>query len=157
MNLNFLPLKIAHFSSAALSYPTLCDPMDCSTPGLPARHQLPGFTQTHVHWVSDAFQPAHPPLSPSPPAFNLSQHQGHFKWVSSSHQVSKVLEFQLQHQSLQWIFRTDLLWDGLVGLPWIFLNLKNILQHHSSETSVLWHSTFLILQLSHPYITTGKI
>ena len=102
------PLEL-QFSSVAQSCPTLCDPMDCSTPGLPVHHQIPEFTQTHVHRVSDAIQPSHPLLSPSPPAFNLSQHQGLFKWVSSSHQVVKVLEFQLQHQSLQWIFRTDLL------------------------------------------------
>ena len=74
---------------------------------LPVHHQLPEFTQIHVHWVGDAIQPSHPLLSPSPPAFNLSQHQGLFKWVSSLHQVAKVLEFQLQHHSLQWIFRTD--------------------------------------------------
>ena len=88
---------------------TLCDPMDCSTPGLPVHHQLPEFTQTHVHWVGDAIQPSHPLSSPSPPAFNLSQHQGLFQWVSSLHQVVKVLEFQLQHQPFQWIFRTDFL------------------------------------------------
>ena len=81
--------------------------MDCSTPGLPVHHQLPKFTQTHIHWVSDAIQPSHPLSSPSPPAFNHSQHQGPFKWVGSLHQVAKVLEFQLQHQSFQWIFRTD--------------------------------------------------
>ena len=81
--------------------------MDCSTPGLPVHHQLLEFTQTHVHRVSDAIQPSHPLSSPSPPTFNLSQHQGLFQWVSSSHQVAKVLEFQLQHQSCQWIFRTD--------------------------------------------------
>ena len=79
MNLNFLPLKIAHFSSAALSYPTLCDPMDCSTPGLSAHHQLLELAQTHAHRVADAIQPSHPLLCPSPPAFNLSQHQGLFK------------------------------------------------------------------------------
>ena len=90
-------------SSVAQSCLTLCDPMDCSTPGLPVHHQLPVFTQTHVHWVGDAIQPSHPLSSPSPPTFNLSQHQGLFKWVSSSHQVAKVLEFQLQHQSFQWI------------------------------------------------------
>ena len=97
------------FSSVAQSCPTLCNPMNCSTPGLPVHHQLPEFTQTHVHWVSDAIQPSHPLLSPSPPTFNLSQHQGLFKWVSSSHQVARVSEFQLQHQSFQWIFRTDFL------------------------------------------------
>ena len=86
------------FSSVAQSCPTLCDPMDCSMPGFPVHHQLPEPAQTHVHWVSDAIQPSHPLLSPSPPIFNLSQHQGLFQWVSSSHQVIKVLEFQLQHQ-----------------------------------------------------------
>ena len=97
------------FSSVAQSCPTLCDPMNCSTPGLPVHHLLPESTQTHVHCVSDAIQPSHPPLSPSPPALTLSQHQGLFKWVSSSHEVAKVLEFQLQQQSFQWILRTDLL------------------------------------------------
>jgi len=82
--------------------------MDCSTPGLPVHHQLPELTQTHVSWISDAIQPSHPLSSPSPPAPNLSQHQGLFQWVSSSHEVAKVLEFQLQHQSFQWVFRTSI-------------------------------------------------
>ena len=86
-------------SSVTLPCPTLCDPMNCSTPGLPVHHQLLEFTQTHVHWVSDANQSSHPLSSPSPPALSFSQHQSLFKWVSSSHQVAKVLEFQLQHQS----------------------------------------------------------
>ena len=89
--------------------PTLSDPMECSTPGLPIHHQLPELTQTHAHWVSDAIQPSHPLLFPSLPSFNLSQHQGLFKWVSFSYQVAKLLEFQLQHQSFQWIFRTEFL------------------------------------------------
>ena len=97
------------FSSVAQSCPTLCNPMNCSTPGLPVHHQLPESTQTHVHWIGDAIQPSHPPLSPSLPALNLSQRRGLFQWVSSSHQVAKVLEFQLQHQSFQWTPRTDLL------------------------------------------------
>ena len=97
------------FSPVAQSCPTLCNPMNHSTPGLPVHHQLPESTQTHVHRAEDAIQPSHPLLSPSPPALNLSQHQDLFQWVSSSHQVAKVLEFQLQHQSFQWIFRTDLL------------------------------------------------
>ena len=88
------------FSSVAQSCPTLCDPMDHST-GLPVHHQLLEFTQTHVHWVGDAIQPSHPLSSPSPPALNPSQHQGLFTRVSSSDQVAKVLEFQLQHQSFQ--------------------------------------------------------
>ena len=97
------------FSSVAQSCPTLRDPMNHSTPGLPVYHQLPEFIQTHVHWVGGAIQPPHPLSSPSPPALNLSQHQGLFKWVSSLHQVAKVLEFQLQHRSFQWTPRTDLL------------------------------------------------
>ena len=100
------------FSSVTQSCPVLCDSMNCSTPGFPVHHQLPEFTQTHVHWVSDAIQPSHPLSSLSPPAFNLSKHRGLFKWVSSSlaiWQVATILEFQLQHQALQWIFRIDLL------------------------------------------------
>ena len=98
-----------HFSSLAQLCLTLCDPIDYSTPGLPVHCQIQEFTQTHVHWVGDAIQPPHPLSSPCPPDFNLSQHQGLFQWVSSSHQVAKVLEFQLQHQPFQWIFRTDFL------------------------------------------------
>ena len=105
----WVSLSSVHFSSVAQSCPTLCDPMDCSMPGFPVHHQLLEFTQTHVHWVGDAIQPSHPLSSPSPPAFNLSQHQGLLKWISSLHQVAKVLDFQLQHQSLQWIFRADFL------------------------------------------------
>ena len=104
-------------SSVTQLCPTLCDPIDCSTPGLPVHHQLLESTQTHVHWVGDAIQPSHPLSSPSPPAFNLSQHQGLFKWVSYPHQVAKILEFQLQHQSFQWKPRTHFLLDGLVGSP----------------------------------------
>ena len=95
------------FSSSVI--PTICDPMDWCMPSLPVHHQLPEFTQIHVHWIGDAIQPSHPLLLPSPPTFNLLQHQGLYKWVSSSHQVAKVLEFQLQHQSFQCIFRTDFL------------------------------------------------
>ena len=90
-------IHIVQFSSVVQLCPILCNPMDCSTPGLPVYRQLPEFTQTHVHWVSDAIQPSHPLSSPSPPAFSFPQHQGLFKWVSSSHQVAKGLEFQLQH------------------------------------------------------------
>ena len=93
--------------SVAKSCPTLCDPMDCSTPGFPVLHSLPEFAQTHIHWVSDAIQSVRPLSSPFPPAFNLSQCQGLFKWVSSLHQVAKALELQLQRQSFQWIFRVD--------------------------------------------------
>ena len=97
-----------HFSSVTQSCPTLCDPMNCSTSGLPFHHQLPEFTQTHVHRVSDAIQPSHPLSSPSP-APKPSQHQSLFQWVNSSHEVAKVLEFQLEHQSFQRTPRIDLL------------------------------------------------
>ena len=82
----------------------LCDPMDCSIPGFPVLHQLLELTHTHIHWVGDAIQPSHPLSSPFLPAFNLSQHQGLFKWVRSSHQVAKVLELQFQHQSFQCVY-----------------------------------------------------
>ena len=127
-------ISSVQFSSVAQSRPTLCDPMDCSTPGFLVHHQLLEPTQTHVHWAGDA----HPLLSPSPPTFNLSQDQGLFKWVGSLHQVAKILEFQLQHQSFQWIFR-------LISfrIAWLYLlavqgTLKNLLQHHSSKASILW-------------------
>ena len=96
------------FSSVIQSCPTLWNPTDCSKPGLPVHQQLPEFTQTHVLWVGDAISPSHPLSSPSP-AFNLPQHQGLFKWVSSSHQLTKTMELQLQHQSFQWTPRTDFL------------------------------------------------
>ena len=126
------------FSSVAQSCPTLCDPVDCSTPGLPVHHQLLEFTQTHVHWVDDAIQPSHPLLSPSPSTFNLSQHQGLFKWVSSSHQVAKVLEFQLQHI----IFPMNIEdWFPLVWTGWISLQSKG-LSRVFSNTTVQKHQFF---------------
>ena len=128
--------------------------MDCSTPGLSV--QLPEPSQNHVHCMGDAIQLSHPLSSHSPPAFNLSQHQGLSKWVSSSHQVVKILEFPLQHQSFRWIFRTDFLYDGLVGLLAAQGTLKNLSQHHSPKTSVFRYSAFFIVQLSHLYLTTGK-
>ena len=105
------------FSSVTQSCTTLCNPMNHSTPGLPVHHQLPEFTQTNVHRVGDAIQPSHPLSSPSPPAPNPSQHQSLFQWVNSSHEVAKVLEFQLYHHSFQRTPRTDLLQNGLVGSP----------------------------------------
>ena len=107
--LQFVCVSSVQFSSVAKSCPSLCNPMNRSMPGLPVHHQLPESTQTHVHRVNDVIQPSHPLSSPSLPTLNLSQHQGFFQWVSSSHQVAKVLEFQLQHQSFQWTPRTDLL------------------------------------------------
>ena len=130
------------FSSVTQLYPTLCNPVNHSIPGLPVHHQFPEFTQTHVHWVGEAIQPSHPLSSPSPPALNLSQHQGLFKWVSSSHEVAKVLEFQLQHQSFHE-------YSGLISFRMDWLDLlavqgtrKSLLQHHSSKASILWHSAF---------------
>ena len=109
--------SLYQFSSVAQSCLTLCNPMNRSTPGLPVHHQPPEFTQTHVHWVSDAIQASHPLSSPSLPAPNPSQHQSLFQWVNSSHEVAKVLEFQLRHHSLRRNPRADLLQNGLVGSP----------------------------------------
>ena len=113
----FLHANSVQFSSFTQSRPTLCDPMNHSTPGLPVHHQLPEFTQTYIHQVSDAIQPSHPLSSPFPPVPNPSQHQSLFQWVNSSHEVAKVLEFQLQHYSFQRNPRADLLQNGLVGSP----------------------------------------
>ena len=130
--------------------------MDCSMPGFPVPHQLPELAQTYVHRLGDAIQPSHPLSSPSPPAFNLSQHQGLFQWVSCSHQVAKVLELQLQHQSFQWTFRTDFIRMDWLDLPAVHGTLKSLLQHHSLKAPILQRLAFLIVQLSHPYMTTGK-
>ena len=107
----------AQFGSVAQSWLTLCDPIDCSLPGFPVHHQLPELAQTQVHQVSDAIQPSHPLSSPSLPAFNLSQHQGLFLRVGSSHHGAKVLELQPQQQSFQWTVRTDFLQDWLIWSP----------------------------------------
>src|SRR5574341_187772 len=130
--------------------------MNCSTPGLPVHHQLPESTQTHVHWVCDAIQPSHPLSSPSPPALNLSQHQGlsnesalQIRWpkywsfsfsISPSNEYSGLISFRMD--------RLDLL--AVQG------TLKSLLQHHSSKASILQSSAFFTVQLSHPYMTTGK-
>ena len=140
----------------SLSRVWLCDPMDCSTPGLLVHHQLLEFTQTHDHHVGGAIQPSHPLSSPSPPTFNLSQHQGLFQWVSSSRHVAKVLEFQSQYQSFQWIFRLISFRMDWLDLLAVQGTLKSLLQHHNLETSILWQSAFFIVQLSHPYMTPGK-
>ena len=120
------------FSSVCQSCPALCDPMDCSTPGFPVHHQLPELTQTYVHWVDDAIQPSHPVSSPSPPAFSLSQHQGLLQWVSSSHQVAKILEFHLQHQFFQWRFRT------MNILSWIFTPCRSLTLKVEKIRTNLW-------------------
>ena len=132
-----------------------CAPL-CTTPGFPVLHKLPKLAQTHVHRVGDAIRPSSSLSSPSTPAFILSQHQGLFKWVSSSHQVAKVLKLQLQHQFFQWIFRTDLVYEWLVWSPCSPRILKSLFQHHSSKASNLQRSAFIMVQLSHPYLTSGK-
>ena len=148
--------SLVQFNSVAQLRPTLCNPMDCSTPGFPIHHQLPELTQTHVHWAGDAIQQSHSLSSPSFPALNLSQHQGLFKWVSSLHQVAKALEFRLQHQSSQWVFRIDLLYNWLVSSP-----CPRDSQESSPalqfEASILCHTALFTVQHSHPYMTTGKI
>ena len=130
--------------------------MDCSIPEFPVHHQLPELDQTHVHQVHDAIQPSHSLSSPFPPAFNLPQHQGLFQWGSSSYQVAKVLEFQLQH-------RPSNEYSGLISfrMGWLDLlavqgTLNRLLQHHSSKASILWLSAFFIVKLSHPYLSSGN-
>ena len=131
--------------------------MDCSTPGLPVHQQLLDLTQAHVHWVSDAIQPSHPLSSLFSPTFNLSQHQGLLKWVSSSHQVGRSIGVSastsvLPMNTQDWVsFRMD--WLDLLA---VLGTLKSLLQHHSLKASILLHSVFFIVQLSHQYMTTGK-
>ena len=143
------------YSSVAQSCPTLCNPLDCSMPGLSVHHQLPEFTQTHAHWVGDAIQPSHTLSSPSPPAFNLSLHQGLFKWIALRITWPKYWSFSfsisLSNEYSGLIFRMD--WLDLLVVQG---TLKSLPQHHSSKASILQCSAFFIVQLSHPYKTTGK-
>ena len=135
---------------------TLCDLMDCSTPGFPVLHHLPEFPQTHVHWVGDAILTSHP-LSPhSPPALSLSKHQGRFHWVGSSYQMAKLLK-------LQFCISPSNEYSGLISLriDWFDLlavqgTLKSLLLNHNSKASILQHSAFYMVQLSHPYMITRK-
>ena len=158
-NLNHLSTNtIVRFCcSVAQSCPTLSNPMDRSIPGLPVHHQLPELTQTHVHQISDAIQPSHPPLSPSPPAFNLSQHQG----------LSNELVLLIRWPKY-WNFGFSISpfneYSGLISfrINWLDLlavqgTLKSLLHHQSSKASILWHSAFFMVQLSHPYITMEKL
>ena len=131
-------------------------PHDYNTPGFPVHHQLQELAQAHVHWVDDTMQPSHPPSAPSVPAFNLSQNWGFLKWIGSSCQVAKVLELQLQHQSFQWIFRLISFRIDWLNLLVVQGTLESLLQHYSSKASILRCSAFFIVQLSHPYKTTGK-
>ena len=130
-----LPRQFCCCCSFAKSCPTLCDPVDCSRPGFPVHHHLPEFAQIHVHWTSDALEPSHP-LPPSHFAFNLSQHQRLFQWVSSLHQMAKVLE--LQHQSFQWIFRTDFLYS------WLLWSLCNPRDSQGSSPTPSWKASILL-------------
>ena len=148
--------NLVQFSSVTQLCPTLCDPIDCSMPGFPAHHQLPELTQTHVHRLGNTTQPSHPLSFPSSPAFNLSQHQGLsnesvllIRWpkdwsfsfsISPSSEYSGLISFRMDWLDLLAVQRT----------------LKGLLQHHSSKASILWHSPFFIVQLSCPYMTTGK-
>ena len=133
------------------------DSMNCSsTPGFPALHHLLEFAQTHVHWVSDAIQQSHSLSYPSPPALNFCQHQGVFNESAFRIRWPKYLELQFQHQSFQWIFRLisfRIDWFDLLAVQG---TLKSLLQHHGSKASILWHSAFFMVQLSHLYMTTGK-
>ena len=149
-------MKVKSESEAAQSCPTLSDPMDCSMPGFPLHHHLPELAQTHVHRVGDAIQPSNPLSSPSSPTFNLSQHQGLFqesilyiRWpnywsfsfsISPSNEYSGLISFRID-------------WLGLLAFQG---TLKSLLQHHSLKVSVLRHSAFFMVQLSHPYMTAGK-
>ena len=144
------------FISVTQSCLTLGNPMNHSTPGLSVHHQLPEFTQTHVHRVSDVIQPSHPLSSLSPPAPNPSQHQSLFQWVNSSHEVAKVLSFSFSVIPSKEIpglisFRMD--WLDFLAVQG---TLKSLFQHHSSKASILWYSAFFTVQLSHPYTTSGK-
>ena len=140
------------FSSVTQSSPTLCDPMNCSTPGLPVHHQLPEFTQTHVHQVSDAIKTSHPLPSPSPPAPNPSQHQGLFSELTLHMRWPNYWSFSLS-------ISPSSEYSGLIffWMDWLdLLAVQGTLQHHSSKASILQQSAFFIVQLSHPYMTTGK-
>ena len=119
------------FSSVAQSCPTLWDPMNCSMPGLPVRHQLPDPTQTHVHWVGDATQPSHPLSSPSPPALNLSQHQGLFQWVNSSHEVAKSIGVSASTSNFPMNTQD---WSPLGWTGWISLQSKGLSRVYSNTT-----------------------
>ena len=142
-------------SSIVQSYPTLCNPMDCSMPGLPVHHQLPQSTQTHAHWVGDAIQPSHPLSSPSPPWYIPSirvfsnESVLCIRWpkywsfsfsISPSNEYSELISFRMD-------------WLDLLSVQG---NLTSVLQHHRSKALILRCSDFFIVQILHPYMTTGK-
>ena len=133
----------------------LCDLMDCCMPGLPVHHQLPEFTQTHVHQAGDVIQPAFPLSSPSPPAFNLSQNQDLFQWANSSHQVTKILKFQFQYQSSSEYSELISFRMHRLDLLAVQRTLKSLLQHHSSKASILWRSAFFKTLKFIPWLLHG--
>ena len=154
--LSHIPLSVCsvQFSSVAQSCPTLWDPMDCSTPGLPVHHQLLEFTQIHVHWVGDAIQPSHSLSSPSPPTLSIRVFSNEsalcIRWpkywsfsfnISPSNKYSGLISFRMD----------------LLDLLAVQETLRSLLQHHRSKASILWCSALFVVQLSHPYMTTGKI
>ena len=144
---------IVQFSSVAQSCPTLCDPMYCNTPGLPVHHQLPEFTQAHVHGVSDAIQPSHPLLllPPIPPSIRVFSNESNLRMRWPKYwRFSFSISPSKEHPGLI-SFRMD--WLDLLA---VHGTLKSLLRHHSSKASILWRSTFFTVQLSHPYMTTGK-
>ena len=130
--------------------------MDCSTSGFPVPHYFPEFAQTYVPCVNDAIQPSHPLLPTFPPALNLSQHQDLFQWVGSLHQVAKVLEFHFQHQSFQWIFRVDFFYDWMIWSPCYPRDCQESSPTPQFKSINIQCSAFFMVQLSHPYMTTGK-
>ena len=143
--------------SVAQSCPTLCDSMDCSMPGLPVPHHLLEFAQVHVHCIGDPIQPSHPLMLPSPSALNLSQHQGLFQWVSRLLRWPKYCSFSFSispSNEYSGLISLETDWFDLLAVQGTF---RSLLPHHSSKASILWHSAFLTVQLSQPYVTTGKI
>ena len=150
-----LTFHLVIFSLVALSCPTLCNPMDGSTPGFPGHHQLPELAQTHVHQVDDVIQPSHPLSSPSPSTFKLFQHQGLFQWVILRIRWKKYWSFNFSispsnKYSGLIFFRIN--WLDLLAVQGTFKSS----QYHNSKASILQHSVFFMVQLSHPYMTTGK-
>ena len=157
-SVTYLEVGLQHhqFSSVTQLGPTLCDPMNHSRPGLPVHHQLLEFTQTNVHRVSDAIQPSHPLLSPSPPAPNPSQHQSLFQWSTLLVRWPKYWSFSFSispSKEIPWLISFRMDWVDLLEVQG---TLKSLLQHHSSKASIIRSSAFFIVQLSHPYMTTGK-
>ena len=143
--------------SVAQSCPTLCDSMDCSMPGLPVPHHLLEFAQVHVHCIGDPIQPSHPLMLPSPSALNLSQHQGLFQWVSRLLRWPKYCSFSFSispSNEYSGLISLETDWFDLLAVQGTF---RSLLPRHSSKASILWHSAFLTVQLSQPYVTTGKI